>query len=114
MTYTDHAAEARRLLRESDEAAQALDDMPTDIAEQLAEAVDHGLRTAAAQAQAHATLAVAEQLRIANLLSIAHGDPEGSTSRSARDMAYIRLHNGDLPELLADDVAVALGISGGS
>ena len=102
MTYTDHAAEARRHTAWTHDWQAEEGNTP-----------ETGMATALL-AQAEATLAVAEQLRIANLLSIAHGDPEGSTSRSARDMAYIRLHNGDLPELLADDVAAALGIGGGS
>lgn len=102
MTYIDHAAEACQHIKRAYE---------------VQEEEGHTERSAtdlALLAQAHATLAVAEQLRIGNLLSIAHGGTEGSTSRSARDMAYIRLHNGDLPELLAPDIAAALGIGGGS
>ena len=102
MIHVDHAAEARQHI-----------EWTHDWQEREGDTSETGMATALI-AQAHATLAVAEHLRIGNLLSIAHGDTEGSTSRSARDMAYMRLHNGDLPELLAPDVAAALGIGGGS
>lgn len=65
---TDHAEEARALLADAesygnDAHSLRLNNEPP---EQVRAALDHGL-LAATQAQVHATLAVAEQLRLANL-----------------------------------------------
>ena len=56
-------------------------------------------------AQVHATLAIAEQLRLANLVAIAHGT-DGALSTALRDLAYLTL--GD--DGINPDIAAALGI----
>ena len=87
----DHAAEARRLLNESGPYGVPLPE-------------------ASAAAQVHATLALVEQQRIANLIAIATAIPEAGLSRTAADMAYNCLIQDGLNAPLLPDVAAALGI----
>ena len=75
---------------------------------------DRSVTDLALLAVAEATLAVAEQQRIANLLAIYHAGPEGSSSVEARNAAYRAIH--DCTTLDADplrpEIAAALGIGG--
>lgn len=84
---TDHYAEAKRLI------------------DNMRDLEGHNADFDMALAQVHATLALAEQQRIANLVAIAHGT-DGALSTVARDLAYLTL--GD--DSLAPDIARALRI----
>lgn len=63
-----------------------------------------------AEAQAHAALALAEQQRIANLVSIAQAGPDGAFSTVARDLAYLSIVGPGSDANFHPDVAAALGI----
>ena len=96
----DHAAEAQKVLA-----------MPTSAWGSPSEML--------AGAQVHATLAVAEQLRIGNLIALANAshmsnsfdDTEEAQRQSAyRLIAYRQLDPDDELPVVAPDIATALGI----
>ena len=71
---------------------------------------DQHLEVAMSSAQTHATLALVEQLRIANLHAIACGTSEGAMSHVAQDFAYMTLIENGQDGMLRPDIAAALGI----
>ena len=88
----DHAAEAQRLLHQWSREA-----MPV--------------------AQVHATLALAEQLRIANLIALGYGGDEADCDQARADAraALVNWHAHEDPEMggwpeIRPDIAAALGI----
>ena len=91
--HIDHAAEAVRLIELSSVNPSADES-----------------RTVSAEAQVHATLALVEQQRIANLHAIACGTSEGEMSHVARDFAYMTLIENGQDGMLRPDIAAALGI----
>lgn len=116
-SWIDHASEAQRLLRESDKVvAQVVGEMKNSLEEDATEteilfkAVERGRQNAAAKAQVHATLALAEQQRIANLIALATGaHAYDGMARRASDRGHNALvtdPNGDLDPA----IAAALGI----
>ncbi|WP_454301113.1 hypothetical protein [Salana multivorans] len=90
----DHAARARLKI----EAAQDQQARDGEF--------DWTVRDEALLAQAEATLALVEQLRLANLVAIAHGT-DGALSTALRDLAYLTL--GD--DGINPDIAAALGLT---
>ena len=91
--HIDHAAEAVRLIELSSVQPSADES-----------------RTVSAAAQVHATLALVEQQRIANLHAIACGTSEGAMSHVARDFAYMTLIENGQDGMLRPEIATALGI----
>ena len=88
----DHAAEAQRLLHQWSREA-----MPV--------------------AQVHATLAIAEQLRISNLIALGYGGDEADCDQARADAraALVNWHAHEDPEMggwpeIRPDIAAALGI----
>ena len=88
----DHAAEAQRLLHQWSREA-----MPV--------------------AQVHATLAIAEQLRINNLIALGYGGDEADCDQARADAraALVNWHAHEDPEMggwpeIRPDIAAALGI----
>lgn len=99
MTRTDHAAEARRLI----ELASIQPDTDSALA------VSHA-------AQVHATLALADQRRIANLIALAES---GRATLNGSRRALSALYDGAPDQGAANmslrpDVARALGIADGA
>ena len=91
----DHAAEARKIL----EAVEPY--------------TNNDLGVAMNSAHIHATLALVEQQRIANLLSIACGTSEGAMSHVARDFAYMTLIENGQDGMIRPEIATTLGIGKG-
>ena len=90
----DHATEAQRLLHQWSREA-----MPV--------------------AQVHATLALAEQLRIGNLIALGYGGDEADCDQARADAraALVNWHAHEDPEMggwpeIRPDIAAALGIDG--
>lgn len=88
----DHAAEAQRLLHQWSREA-----MPV--------------------AQVHATLAIAEQLRIGNLIALGYGGDEADCDQARADAraALVNWHAHEDPEMggwpeIRPDIAAALGV----
>ena len=88
----DHAAEAQRLLHQWSREA-----MPV--------------------AQVHASLAIAEQLRISNLIALGYGGDEADCDQARADAraALVEWHAHEEPEMggwpeIRPDIAAALGI----
>lgn len=113
----DHAAEARRLLRESDEAVEAVRGLGDDFPgiEALASAVDRGLQNAAKQAQVHATLALVEQQRVGNIIALSQAlDGNGWQAAAPLEALFgYRREAGGMEDgglHIRPDVAAALGI----
>ena len=85
----DHAAEAHRVI-----STMPSSDLIAD---------------AYAYAQVHATLALVEQQRIANLIALAQGT-DGSFSTTTRDLAYLSIVGGGPDAMPHPEIAAALGI----
>lgn len=91
MSGTDHADEARRILADGESAISKL--RSAQHRGEASSADDYGKKAMGcwAQAQVHATLALAEQQRIANILSLARIESENSsTPTDALDYLYDR------------------------
>ena len=92
----DHAAEARKRIVWGEEWMEREGD--TDVTNTVV----------AMHAQVHATLALAEQQRIATLVALANTDPDGLSSSAYSALAVMspdRRHT-----VLDPDIAAALGI----
>ena len=94
----DHAAEAQKVLA-----------MPTSVWGSPSEML--------AGAQVHATLAVAEQLRISNLIALGYGGDEADCDQARADarVALVEWHAHEDPDMggwpeIRPDIAAALGI----
>ena len=94
----DHAAEAQKVLA-----------MPTSVWGSPSEML--------AGAQVHATLAIAEQLRIGNLIALGYGGDEANCDQARADAraALVNWHAHEDPEMggwpeIRPDIAAALGI----
>ena len=97
----DHAAEARALLANADR--YVTEDWPVQAGEHKADIL--------AAAQVHATLALVEQQRIANLIALAGASDSIRARQQAEEVLYqpTPIQAGiDLP--LTPDIAAALGI----
>ena len=92
----DHAAEARKRIVWGEEWMEREGD--TDVTNTVA----------ALHAQVHATLALAEQQRIANLIALAAMDPDGLGQSAYSALAAMSPDR--RRTVLAPDIAAALGI----
>ena len=111
MTYIDHAAEAYQHIKRAYEVQEEegrTERSATDLA---------------LLAQAHATLALDEQQRIANLVALANAlhmsEAYDDTTEASREAAYalieyVQIDPDDEHPVIHPDIAAALGIGGGS
>lgn len=83
----DHAAEARRLASLADAAYGQIDPRNGDMA--VAQMVEN--QTLAIQAQVHATLALVEQQRIANLIIVAGWVMDSTVGDVGHDLDKLRV-----------------------
>lgn len=104
MSRIDHAAEAAEWIADAPHALHGTsgEQQSTDRAV-----------VCALLAQAHATLALAEQQRIANLVALAQGS-DGAFSVVTRDLAYLSIASGGPDGAPHPDIAAALGIEAAS
>ena len=93
MSRIDHAARANNVLRSVASASMASAEATVSVI----------------AAQTHATLALVEQQRIANLIALAQGT-DGSFSTTTRDLAYLSIVGGGPDAMPHPEIAAALGI----
>lgn len=80
----DHAAEARRLVDLADMGYGQIDPRNGDMA--VAQMVEN--QTLAVEAQVHATLALAEQQRLSNLIALSGSSHGGALAQAASDALW--------------------------
>lgn len=111
MSRFDHASEAETLLQrvtETQDAINAAVEAGNALPEEVLDAIRESVNITIAQAHAHATLALVEQQRIANLIDLYHQHADRETRE-----ALWTIEEGDRWSL-RPEIASALGIGGGS